>query len=117
MDNQANGTRSCPCRSVLRLGYGQGLDELADEQRKEYLQMVVEQVVIDRDNNVDITMALPIDCDSPEPDSPEPESPEPESVAIASDTSSSGRDNSYGKLRYSWAVELGRFKLGRIGRP
>ena len=57
---------------------GQGLDELTPEQRKEILQMIVEQVVIDRDNNVDITLAIPIDGDSPEP----------ESVAIASKESS-----------------------------
>ena len=71
---------------------GQGLDELTDEQRKELLQMVVEQVVIDRDNNVDITLAIPIDDESPDsdPESPEPASPEPESVAVASNTSSSG---------------------------
>ena len=67
---------------------GQGLDELTPEQRKEILQMVVEQVVIDRDNNVDITLAIPIDDDFPEPDSPEPDSPETGSVAIASKESS-----------------------------
>ena len=64
---------------------GQGLDELTDEQRKEILQMVVEQVVIDRDNNVDITLAIPIDDDSSDADSPGPESPE--SVAVASQES------------------------------
>ena len=64
---------------------GKGLDELTDEQRKELLQMVVDQVVIDRDNNVDITLAIPIDGNCPGPDSPEPEY-----VAIASDKSSSG---------------------------
>ena len=71
---------------------GQGLDELTDEQRKELLQMVVEQVVIDRDNNVDITLAIPIDDESPDsdPESLDPASPEPESVAVASNTSSSG---------------------------
>ena len=65
---------------------GQGIDELTDKERKEILQMVLEQVVIDRDNNVDITLAIPIDDESPnpEPESPEPASPEPESVAIAS---------------------------------
>ena len=63
---------------------GQGIDELSDEQRKEILQMVLEQVVIDRDNNVDITLAIPIDDDSSDPRSPEPDSPEPESVAVAS---------------------------------
>ena len=67
---------------------GHGIDELTDAQRKEILQMVVEQVVIDKENNVDITLAIPIDGDPPETDSPEPQSPEPESVAIASNTSS-----------------------------
>ena len=51
--------------------------------------MIVEEVVIDRDNNVNITLAIPIDDNSSEPGSsepgsPEPGSPEPESVAIAS---------------------------------
>ena len=69
---------------------GQGLDELTDEQRKEILQMVLEQVVIDRDNNVDITLAIPIDDDSSDPDSPEPDSPEPDYVAVASNKSWSG---------------------------
>ena len=67
---------------------GQGLDELNDEQRKEILQMVVEQVVIDRDNNVDITLAIPIDDHYPEPNSNEPDSPETDSVAITSRESS-----------------------------
>ena len=48
---------------------GKGLDELTPEQRKEILQVTVEQVVIDRNNNVDITLAIPIDDDSPEPES------------------------------------------------
>ena len=55
--------------------FGQGLDELAPEERHDYLQMLVEQVIIDRDNNVDITLAIPIDDDSSDPASPEPESP------------------------------------------
>ena len=58
---------------------GQDLDELTNERRKEILQMIVEEVVIDWDNNVNITLAIPIDDNSPEP-----ESPERESVAIAS---------------------------------
>ena len=56
---------------------GQGIDELTDERRKEILQMVVEKVVIDRDNNVDITLAIPIDDDSPEPESVAGASKEP----------------------------------------
>ena len=48
---------------------GHGIDELTDAQRRELLQTTVEQVVIDRENNVDITMAIPIDGDFPEPES------------------------------------------------
>ena len=64
--------------------FGQGLDELAPEERHDYLQMLVEQVIIDRDNNVDITLAIPIDDDSSAPDSRDHESPQPESVSIGS---------------------------------
>ena len=48
--------------------FGQGLDDLTPEERHDYLQMLVEQVTIDRDNNVHITLAIPIDDDSPEPE-------------------------------------------------
>ena len=34
---------------------GQGLDELTPEQRKEILQMVVEEVIVDRNDNVPIS--------------------------------------------------------------
>ena len=64
--------------------FGQGLDELIPEERHDYLQMLVEQVIIDRDNNVDITLAIPIDDDSSDPDSPDPESPQPKCVSIGS---------------------------------
>ena len=64
--------------------FGQGLDELTPEERRDYLQMLVEQVIIDRDNNVDITLAIPIDDDSSDPSSPDPESPQPECVSIGS---------------------------------
>ncbi len=52
---------------------GEGLDDLTPEERHDYLQMLVEQVVIDRDNNVHITLAIPVDDDSSEPGSPQPE--------------------------------------------
>ena len=39
----------------------QGLDESTPEQRKEFLQMVVEEVIIDKNDNVDITLAIPVD--------------------------------------------------------
>ena len=63
--------------------FGQGLDEVTPEERHDYLQMIVEEVIIDRDNNVDITLALPIDDDSSDP-----ESPDPECVSIGSQESS-----------------------------
>ena len=69
---------------------GRGLDDLTDEQRRAILQMVVEQVVIDRDNNVDITLAIPIDDGSSENDAPIPDSPDPDSVPIAPSISWSG---------------------------
>ena len=40
---------------------GQGLGELPLERRKEFLQMVVEDVVIDGNSNVDVTLAIPIE--------------------------------------------------------
>ena len=46
--------------------------------------MLVEQVTIDKDNKVHITMAIPIDDDSSDPDSPDPESLQPESMSIGS---------------------------------
>ena len=52
---------------------GKGVDKLTDEERKGILQTIVEEVVIDRNNNVDITLAIPVDYNSPEPGSPEPE--------------------------------------------
>ncbi len=63
---------------------GGGMDDLTDEQRRELLQMTVEQVVIDRENNVDITLAVPIDDDLSGHHSPGAPSPEAESVASAS---------------------------------
>ena len=48
-------------------GVGRGIDDLSDGQRREVLQGVLEQVVIDRENNVDITLAVPIGVSSPLP--------------------------------------------------
>ncbi len=61
---------------------GQGMDESTPEQQKEILQMVVEEVIVHRNDNVNITLAIPIDDDSSDPDSPEPDY-----VAVASNTS------------------------------
>ena len=56
---------------------GQGLDELTFEQRRDLLELVVEEVTIDGDNNATITLAIPF----------EHELTPPESVAIASGVS------------------------------
>ena len=85
---------------------GQGLDELTPEQQEKVLQMVVEEVIVHRNDNVDITLAIPIENEPTEDDS----------VVATTFTPSSGRHNSNGKLRYSWEVDLGPFKLGRITR-
>ena len=39
------------------------------EQRKEILQMVVEEVIVDRNDNVDITLAIPIESEPTTEDS------------------------------------------------
>ena len=40
---------------------GQGQDESTPEQRKEILQMVVEEVIVHRNDNLVITLAIPIE--------------------------------------------------------
>ena len=42
---------------------GQGLDELTYEQRKEFLQMVVEEVIVHRNDKVVIALAIPIESE------------------------------------------------------
>ena len=91
---------------------GQGLDELTPEQRKEFLQMVVEEVIVDRNDNVDITLAIPIDSKPTTEDSVSVRTLE----SVQNLEPSSDGHNRHGKLRYSWAVDLGPFKLGRIAR-
>ena len=73
---------------------GEGLDDLSPEQRKEVLRMVVEEVTVDRGNNLDITLAIPIE-------------EEGESVAIASQPSpkggeAGGRDGFPLAREYGW---------------
>ena len=45
---------------------GRDLDELTPEQRKGILQMVVDEVIVHRNDNVDITLAIPIDSEGHE---------------------------------------------------
>ena len=39
--------------------FGEGLDDLSSEERRNVLLLLVDQVLIDRDNNVNITLAIP----------------------------------------------------------
>ena len=66
--------------------------------------MVVEEVIVHRNDNVNITQAIPIENEPTTDDS----------VTVRNFTPSSARRNRHGKLKYSWAVGLGPFKLGRI---
>ena len=53
---------------------GEGLDELSSEERRDVLQILLDRVMIDRDNNVVITLGIPTDdlvaIGNPEPESP-----------------------------------------------
>ena len=40
---------------------GDSLDDLFDDGRREVLQLLLDGVTIDRDSNVEITLAVPID--------------------------------------------------------
>ena len=40
---------------------GDGLENLPDEDRREVLRLLLDRVTIDRDNNVNLTLAIPID--------------------------------------------------------
>ena len=88
---------------------GQGLDELTPEERKEFLQTVVEEVIVYRNDNVDITLAIPIDSKSYAEDSVSVQT----LGSIQTQEPSFDGHNSSGKLRYSWAADLGPFKPGR----
>ena len=91
---------------------GQGLDESTPEQRKEILQIVVEEVIVHRNNNADITLTIPIES--------EPTTEDSVSIQILANVQtlepSFDGHNRHGNLRYSWAVDLGPFKRVRIAR-
>ena len=39
--------------------FGEGLDDLSSEERRNVLLLLVDQVLIDRNNNVNITLGIP----------------------------------------------------------
>ena len=89
---------------------GQGLDDLTPEQRKEILQMILEAVIVHKDNNVDITLAIPFES--------EPATEDCASVQTLANVQNLEPSfdglNRHGKLKCSWEVGLGPFKQGRI---
>ncbi len=66
---------------------GEGLDELTPIQRKDVLQMIVDEIVIDRESKVNVTLAIPV---------------EDESVAIASRPSLTNEGLGVVPLRSKW---------------
>ena len=64
--------------------------------------MVVDEVIVHRNDNVDITLAIPIESDPTTEDSV---SVQTLSNLTTLEPSLSGL-NSYGNVRYSWAVDL-----------
>ena len=74
--------------------------------------MVVDEVIVHRNDNVDITLAIPIES---EPTTEDSVSVQTLANLTTLETSLSGL-NRHGKLKYSWAVGLGPFKPGQIVR-
>ena len=95
---------------------GRDLDATTPEQRKEFLQMVVEEVIVDRNDNVVITLAIPIES-KPTTEDPVQTSDSVQNLETVQTLGPSfGGLSRHGKLKYSWAVGLGPFKPGQIVR-
>ena len=69
---------------------GEGLDDLPSEERRDVLQILLDRVMIDRDNNVVITLGIPTD----------------DLVAIGNPEPGYRLSNRHKILRYSWAIDL-----------
>ena len=70
---------------------GAGLDGLTDKERREVLDLLLEDATIDGENRVTLTLGIPTDG---------------EFVSIAESKPRSRFRNSHQTLRYSWAVNL-----------
>ncbi len=70
---------------------GGGLDGLSGEERREVLDLLLEEATIDGENNVTLTLAIPAD---------------EEFVSITKPEPRSRFRNPHQTLRYSWAVTL-----------
>ena len=71
--------------------------------------MVVDEVIVHRNDYVKITLAIPIES---EPTTEDSVSVQTLANVTTLETSLS-RLNRHGKLKYSWAVDLGPFKIAR----
>ena len=74
--------------------------------------MVVEEVIIDRNDNVNITLAIPVDSKPTTEDSVSVQTLE----SVQTQEPSFDGLNRHGKLKYSWVVGLGPFKPGQVVR-
>ena len=70
---------------------GEGLDGLPDEERREVLNLLLDEATIDGQNRVTLTLAIAADEDF---------------VSIAEPVPSYRFPNPHQQLRYSWAVSL-----------
>ena len=66
------------------------MDDLPAEERREMLRLIVDQIAIDRDNSVTITLGIPTQG----------------LVPIEKEESRTQSLNRHQKLRYSWAVVM-----------
>ena len=79
--------------------FGKGLDNLPDEKRRDVLRLLVDQILVDRNNNVSITLGIPTE----------------DFVSIEKEESPYPFLNRRQKLRYSWAVDLDAAGSGGTG--
>ena len=66
------------------------LDSLSDKGRREVLELLLDGATIDRNNNVNLTLAIPTE----------------DVMSIAGRSPSSLSSNQHKKVRFSWAVDL-----------
>ena len=74
--------------------------------------MVVDEVIVHRNDNVDITLAIPIESDPTTEDSVSVQT----LANLTTLEPSFDEHNRHEKLRYLWEVGLGPFKPGQVAR-
>ena len=79
--------------------FGHGLDDMPQEKRRDVLRLIVDQVLIDHDNHVSISLGIPTE----------------NFTSIEKEESPYPFLNRHQKLRYSWAVDLDAAGSGGTG--